>query len=178
MEKRAIITFEDLKEIRPISDGIPLERINPYIYEAQFHDLRPILGEAFYYDFMTNFDNVGAQYDVYRELINGKQYSYGGATIHYPGLRFLIAYFALARFYSGQPINVTKFGLHQKNSDQNVSTPIDPKTIAAEIAELKSMGVTHQAITRDFLARNISSYPLFSQANTTDSINSGGVNFF
>lgn len=179
MDNKSIVTIEDLKSIRPISDGVPVERINPYITEAHFHDLRPALGDAFYHDFMGKFDDAAAdEFEVYNELIAGKEYEDGGHTLFYPGLKFLVAYFTLARFYSGQPVNVTKFNLVQKTSDQ--STPLDPRIIAAEVAELRSMGVAHQALAKKFLsaAVNVATYPLYTTADTTKIIQTGGIKFF
>jgi hypothetical protein len=179
MEKKSIITIEDLKEVRPFSEGISPDRINPSIAEAHYHDLRPILGEPMYYDLMSNFDNDNAQYEVYRTLINGEAYdSGGGVTVHYPGLRLMVVYFALARFYTSQPISVTKFGLQQKLPGDNVSQALDQKIIAGEISALKSMGIAHQNSTRQYLDFKSSLYPLYSKGDQSKVMHSTGIKFF
>jgi hypothetical protein len=178
MEKKAVITLEDLREIRPLSEQITTQRVNPYIYEAQLLDVSPVLGELFFFDFVTNFDVPAAgSYAVYQELLNGKQYAYSGQQYYYPGLRYAFSYFALARLYSSHAISVDRFGITRKKSDE--SEPVDPKVLAAEIAELKSLGIAHRGYAKEFLQRNVSSYPLYNYVNESKDINSGsGVKFF
>jgi hypothetical protein len=166
MEK-SLISIEDIKEVRPAAKEIPADRIAPFITEAQFHDLQPIIGEAFYYDLLTNIDNVGAQYDVYRNLLNGvDSYVYSGKTYFFFGLRPCLVYFSLARFYQNQPINVERYGLVKKKNEQ--SEPLTQKEIDAVIGEVRAMAYTHRAKAICYIQRNIASYPLFSTATDKD----------
>ena len=76
-----IITIQDIKEVRPLAQLDP-QRVDPYINEAQENDLRPILGDALFYDFITNIDTT-----KYRELLNGKTYTKNNYSIFFPGVK-------------------------------------------------------------------------------------------
>lgn len=176
MSLKQLITIDNIMEFRPIAEAIPQGRILPYIAEAQLHDLRPLLGDALYLDFMNRYDNnADSKYTVYQELLNGKDYSYGGQTLNYPGLIPFLVYFTLARFYVNNPINVTRFGITQKK-DQD-SDPVDPRVLTNAVAELRSIGLAYQADIVKFLTTNGTSYPLYNYQDGS-ALGQTGVKFF
>lgn len=172
---KLLITIENICEFRPLSKGIPAVRIQPYIQEAQQFDLKRLLGDPLYVDFMTYFDNADVAYDKYRDLLNGKNYVVDGNTIEHPGLRGYLSYMTLARFFNNNQINVTKYGLVEKNGED--STPLDWKAIAAAVAEIRSNGLNLQVDIQKYLRSNPTTYPLY---NYQDGSASGqlGVKFF
>jgi len=87
MLKPVTITLADVKALHPTAelDGAVLE---PHIQKAQDLDLRPVLGDVLYYDFMSKFLVTGdASYAIYQTLLNGGSYTYAGNTIYFDGLK-------------------------------------------------------------------------------------------
>lgn len=157
---KLLITIENIKEFRPLSASLPAARLQPYIQEAQQLDLKRLLGNALYYDFMTNYDNVSATYDKYRDLLNGKAYTYAGNTVEHPGLTGYLSYCTLARFMANNQVNATSFGVVQKDWDG--STPVDAQTIRQVVSELRSNALALEDDIRNFLSANATTYSLWA----------------
>lgn len=159
MNKRVIVTLSDLKQLRPTAelDGM---RWEPFVTEAQEQDLRPILGDGLFYDFMTKFHDTGdAMYTAYQELINGKAYTYNGQTIYFDGVKPMVGYFALARLVQNNPINITRFGVVTKVTSQ--SQNVDPQVLRQVVNELRSNAITYKNQVDQFLLENQSTYTLY-----------------
>jgi hypothetical protein len=161
MTQKQLITIEQIRQFRPASKSIPADRITPYIYEAQQHDLKPLLGDALYYDFMTRYDqSADPKYSAYQDLLNGVAYQYGNITIEHPGLTAFLVYFTLSHFYVNNQVNVTPFGLTTKKTDE--SDPVDAKMMANAIAELRAIALSYQADIVKFLTTKGAVYPLYN----------------
>lgn len=172
---KLIISIENLKEFRPISETIPDERILPYIQEAHQLDLKRLLGDALYVDFLARFDQTGdSKYAAYQDLLKGKTYTSGGVSVEHPGLIGYMCYSALVRFYTNNPINVTKFGIVAKKDEK--SEPVDSRVMASAIDELRSNAAALQVDIQNYLSSNLSLYPLYSYS--TSQPPSMGVRFF
>jgi hypothetical protein len=159
MEKRCLITLNDLKLLRPTAelDGV---RFEPYCLEAQDQDLRPILGDGLFFDLMNEFYDTGDDmYTAYQELINGKSYSYNGQTIYFDGIKPMLGYFTLARLIQNHSTNITRFGVVQKVVSQ--SQPVDAQILRQLINELKSNAQTYVNQTKQFLQQNQTVYTLY-----------------
>lgn len=164
-----IITIQDIKEVRPLAQLDP-QRVDPYITEAQENDLRPILGDALFYDFITNIDTT-----KYRELLNGKTYTKDGYSIFFNGVKPMLCYFALARITQNNSINLTSYGAVQKRVDG--SDPIDQRILGALITELRDVANSYQTRVIDFLNDNPTTYTLFNVSSSKDEAEFG-LNFF
>jgi len=158
-----IISFDDILLYRPAAKEIPQGRIEPFIGEAQMHDLRPILGEALYYDFINKFaSTLDPMYVAYQDLLNGSSWSYNGYTKQNYGLKPIVAYYALARFSANNQINVTRYGVTSKVNPQ--SEPVSEIALRNYVQELKSVAISYQEQTLQFLRENETTYPLYAQA--------------
>lgn len=175
---KLLITIENIKEFRPMSSSIPQERITPYIQEAQQFDLKRLMGDPFYTDFMARFDNpADGKYAAYQALLKGTTYTINGNSVEYPGLIGYLSYMSLARFFNNNQINVTKYGLVSKDMDQ--STQLDWKAIAAAVAEIRANALNLQVDIRQFLMASVNAgvYPLFSFQDGS-ALQQTGVKFF
>lgn len=172
---KLLITIENMKEFRPMSAGIPQDRINPYIQEAQQFDLKRLLGDALYLDFMTKFDSLDPMAPAYQTLLNGTTYAYGPQTLEHPGLIGYLSYMTLARFFNNNQVNATKYGITTKTSEG--SEQLDWKAIAAAVADLRSNALALQVDIRKFLLVNGASYPLFTYQDGS-ALGQTGVKFF
>lgn len=164
-----IITIQDIKEVRPLAQLDP-QRVDPYISESQENDLRPILGDALFYDFITNIDTT-----KYRELLNGKTYTKNNYSIFFPGVKPMLCYFSLARIAQNNPINFTSYGMVQKTM-QN-SEPLDQRILGALVTELRDVANSYQTRVVEFLKDNQTIYPLFNVSSSKDEAEFG-LNFF
>lgn len=174
MTQKQLITIDDIAQYRPLSKDIPADRINPFINEAQRIDIGQMLGRTLYYDFLDKFD-ANPVNQPYVDLLNGKVYQVSGQSVQYEGIKPCHVYFALARFFENNPINVTKYGLVQKLDES--STPLDPAIIKQAITSLKSVAIQYQHDVEQFLADNVSIYPL-ALTSVNKSTNKTGVKFF
>src|SRR5262245_19626246 len=143
--KKLCFTIDNLKEFRPLPAAMPAARILPYMAEAQQIDLKALLGDALYLDFITKFDDAsqGATYTAYQELIKGKTYIYGGRTVEHPGLIGFLSYSALARFFANNQVNATSFGVVQKEWEG--SSSVDANNILHTVTELRSNALAFKA---------------------------------
>lgn len=169
-----VITVNDIRALRPVAKELDQERVEPFIREAQMHDLRPILGDALYYDFVNKFQSTGdPMYANYQNLLNGSVWTVNGKTKQHYGLKPIVVYYALARFVANNQINITRFGVTSKVNPQ--SEPVTDLALRNMITELKSVAVSYQSQTIDFLRDNASIYTLFSQDIL---VNNMGLKFF
>lgn len=128
--------------------------------EAQKMDLSPILGRPLYRDFITQvFDQNATMYDQYQDLLNGTDYVYNNNTIQYEGIKPMLCYFAYARFLPKQPLNVVRFGVTTKQTDE--STPVDPKILNQNVIDARGSAIHYQEDVTCFLQSNKDIYTLY-----------------
>ncbi len=164
-----LITIQDIQEVRPLAQLDP-KRVDPYISEAQENDLRPILGDALFYDFVTNYENT-----KYRTLLNGSTYTKNGYSVFFPGVKPMLCYFSLARITQNNVINLTSYGAVQKRVEG--SEPIDQRILGSLVTELRDVANSYQTRVIDFLENDPTTYPLFNVSSNKDE-KEFGLNFF
>jgi hypothetical protein len=172
-----IISKSDILIYRPTAD-LDDDRIKPYILEAQRLDLRPVLNDALYYDFVNEFDDSGDDmYANYLLLLNGTTYVYQGNTIQFDGVKPMLAYYALARFVTANQTNITRFGLTVKTTQQ--STPADGMAIKTLVNELRSAAIGYQTQVIQYLTEKSSTFTLYPLGgDSTQSARKTSFNFF
>lgn len=169
-----LITPAQIKAYRPTAD-LDDARVTPFILEAQQNDLRPVLNDVLYYDLMKKFtESADVMYTNYQNLINGVDYDYNGSTIHFSGIKPMLAYYTLARFIVNNPVNITRFGVVQKVNPQ--SEPLSAGVINSVVNDLRSTAMNYQNELVKFLETKSSVYTLY-QTGGADS-NTGTRNSF
>ncbi len=175
MLDKYLITTEDIKKFRPTAE-LDDERINPYIIEAQNIDLMEVLGEAFFYDLMLNFDDsVATNYAQYQKLLNGETYVVGTDTKYFEGIKPIVCYFTLAKFVVANPINITRFGF-KVEAEARVGG-YDTTLVKRFVDDLKSAGITYQNKATKYLQAKATTYPLYKRREFSDRARTG-FNFF
>lgn len=160
MTDALLITQDDIKVYAPTAE-LDDARIAPYIQEAMELDLKPVLNDAFYYDFVSKvFVSGDTMYSAYQDLLYGKDYTYQTLTINYPGIKPMLSYYALARFVRDNPVHVTRFGVVTKVVAQ--SEQVDPKVLFGYVNEKKSAALNYQNQVIKFLCNNATTYPLYN----------------
>jgi hypothetical protein len=176
---KALITVDTIKQYRPLSKEISIDRIAPYILEAQLNDIQPMLGDTLFTDLVKKFATTGdPMYASYQELLFGKEYTPTGSAgpILFDGIAPAIAYFALARFFEGNPVNVTRFGVVQK-LNENFSEPVSPQVLASAISSVRANGTMYLNKAVDFLNSNTDTYTYWKYSQQ-ESLNRTGIKFF
>jgi hypothetical protein len=159
LDKRVLITLADIKQIRPTAE-LDGARWEPFALEAQDQDLRPILGDGLYYDFMREvFDSGDDMYADYQSLLNGVAYTYNGQTIYFDGVKPMLVYFTLARFVQNNPVHITRFGVVSKVVPQ--SQNVDGQVLRQVVNELRSCAMTYKNQVDTYLLENQETFDLY-----------------
>ena len=165
MSKRILITLNDIKTYRPTAEleGV---RWEPSATEAQDLDLRPVLGDGLYYDFMEEWHDSGDDmYAHYQNLLNGTTYTLNGQTVYFDGIKPMLVYYTLARFIQNNPIHITRFGVVTKIVAQ--STPADPQILRQLVNEMRSNAMTYKNQVDTYLLQNSSTFTLYKGSDTS-----------
>ena len=134
-------------------------RIETRIEEAQIKDIKTVLGDALYWDFVNNIT-----LPKYALLLNGGTYlNCENNTVSFEGIKKALAYYAYARIIESN-IAVTRYGAVQKKVD--LSEPIPTTTIARASAQNISMAVVYMNEVASFLDKMKEDYPLWKQCNS------------
>ena len=169
MSKRILLTLNDIKRYRPTAE-LDGQRWEPFAEEAQDQELRPVLGDGLYYDFMEEWHDSGDDmFTHYTNLLNGISYTLNGQTVYFDGVKPFLVYHTLARFIQNNSTHVTRFGVVTKIVSQ--SQPADPQVIRQIVNELKSNATTYKNQIDTYLQQNQSTFTLYIGSNT--SLNTG-----
>jgi hypothetical protein len=135
---RTIITAEDIKKYRDISDYAPAAKLMPFIHDAQLSDLRQILGKPLWKKVVENV-----------------------SPLNYPELDQhiipVLAFYAYSRYVQQGQVNVTAFGAAQYNTDFSSAT--SEKTIARVTANAEQLALIYVEDLTEFLDKNAADYP-------------------
>jgi hypothetical protein len=148
-----LITINDIRARKSISLNVnEVAQLTPQILEAQDFDLRPFMGDEFYFDLVNNLEN-------YEQLWNGCTYTFGGRQYTHEGLKTFLIYASYARYVTNASTIATATGLVSKNNIH--SEPVTDKTIARITEQSRSGSQVYLNRVTDFLNRNRADYPLW-----------------
>lgn len=122
-----LIDIEDIRGLKSISINTDAEeKLMPFILEAQQFDLKKIMGDAFFLDFMKDFEGSPSLVK-YSLLFNGGEFTCGNNTYRHEGIKTVLCYLSYARYVLNSNINSTAFGTVKKKTEE--SEHVDDKTI-------------------------------------------------
>lgn len=154
MAETALITKADILEFYPIGKNINSERVDPHIIRAQQSELKSFLGDALYYDVVTNPATVPNA-----KLLNGGEYTNDTHTIFFSGVKALLASWAYARIEKKNSVFVTRGGNVKKETEESIQ--MTNNEIDAEKSSAESEAIRLQKEVWVFLDTNRTTYPLF-----------------
>ena len=161
-----LINAADIRAVRDLSLQIKDQKINPIISDAQISDLRPLLGDALYYDVLKKFDAGGTH--IYNDLIDGAEYVVNDITYVQYGLKRLVCELAYVRYMFDSSDISTPFGVMEKNFTDGQKTSRDR---AKELSNMRKqttndywLGIEH------YLRNNTDTFTLF-KCNNENRIN-------
>lgn len=156
-----LINEDDFTRFKLLSPNIGQEVLNQAILDSQWLDLRPWMNDAFFFDFISKIDDVGAPGPDYRNLLNGSTYTRDGNSVEHKGLLPAIVYFAYGRLLAEVGLSVSKAGVHRKDTVE--SSPIDGVEMRKHEQEAKAKAMSYLNSAQVFLDTEIAKYPLFRE---------------
>lgn len=154
MAETALITKSDILSFYPIGKNINSERVDPHILRAQQSELKSFLGDALYFDFVTNVTDA-----KYVDLLNGVNYENDGHTVFFGGVKPLLASWSYARIEKKNSVFVTRGGNVKKETEESIQ--MTNNEIDAEKSSSESEAIRLQKEVWVFLDTNRTTYPLF-----------------
>lgn len=166
MTEKYLITQDDITIFRPTAE-LDEARIRPHIREAQDLDLKPVLNNALYYDFISKFDvESDVSYSKYQDLLKGKVWTYNGNPEEFKGIVPMLCYYSLARYVELNPFHVTRTGVVKKVVNQSEAATQEEIRIICN--GLRSAAMSYQNDVIRFLEQNPTDYPLYSSGGASD----------
>jgi len=155
------LTIADIQQFKPLSSYAT--NIANYIKEAENFDLKPLMGEAFFYHFKTAVTTENTL------LFNGGTYTDSqGNTVQFSGIKAVLSYFAYARSVAQNSIQDTPFG--QKQLQAEWAIPPSQKAIDYKINQIKSGAISYWHEVENFLNVKHMDYPLWKNKCETKKI--------
>ncbi len=156
-----LVNEDDFTRFKLLSPDIGQEILNQAILDSQWLDLRPWMNEAFFFDFISKIDDVGAPGPDYQNLLKGSTYTLNGNTVRHKGLLPAIVYFAYGRLLAEVGLSVSKSGVNRKDTLE--SSPIDGVEMRKHEQEAKAKAMSYLNSAQTFLDTEILKYPLFRE---------------
>ena len=151
-----LITLADVQSLFPISSNVNEEKaLNPFILQAQEFDLKPFLGDPF---FLAVY-NDAPDFDIYSDLWNGCNYTWGGYEYQHAGLKSYLIASSYARYLVKANSTSTPYGMVTKETPY--SSPTDGKVLALNIQQTKSVAIGYMAQVEAYITRNTELFPLW-----------------
>ena len=147
-----LITATDIRTVRDLSNQIKDSKINPLISDAEISDLRPLLGDAFFYDIKKTPAN-------YTDLLNGSEYVIDGVTYFQYGIKRLLCELAHVRYMFDSGDVSTPFGVINKDFENGIKISREREKELSNIRK-KTAHDFWLGIER-YLQNNLTLYPLY-----------------
>ena len=156
MAETSLITISDIRAFRPVDIKFDSTKFAAFCQEVQRKNLKNLLGDGLYKAFMDSDRAAG----IYKELLDGKDYSYNGQTITYYGIKPYLCYCWLAIATREGDLFLGTIGAIQftNNQQQNFESAKEKERIALGYIET-AQGYANDIIK--FLNANSSSYDLW-----------------
>lgn len=155
----ALITINQIRAVKSISlNTNEVAQLTPQILEAQDFDLRPILGDEFYFALIEDFE-ASPSLEVYADLFNGCTYTFDGKQYTHEGIKAFLIYSTYARYTANSSVIATATGFVHKNNQY--SEQVSEKTISRLVEQARSGAQVHLDRITLYLDRNNELYPLW-----------------
>jgi hypothetical protein len=166
MAEISLITITDVQGYRRVDPKFDVTRFNTFVMEAQRTNLRGLFGDALYYAFMSDTRISG----IYKELLDGKTYTYNNETIMFYGLKPALCYWWLAIAAREGDLFLSGYGAIQytNNPQQNFESSKEKERIAVGYIQT-AQGYADDIVK--FLDENASIYSLWKNNEEVNSIN-------
>lgn len=146
MAQTYLISKTTFSEYEDVAVNIEAFRLQVFIKKAQDLDLKPFMGNIFFYDFIKWFNPDGAFIDdtpqYYIDLFNGVDYQdRNGNELYFDGLKPALVYWTFARFIEADSFRYTATGPVIKQHDE--ADTLKPADIAKLVQQQRSTANAH-----------------------------------
>jgi len=153
-----LINKADFIKYNAVAKGVESYRLDTFIQEAQFIDLKCAMGDSMYYDVLANISNA-----EYANLINGSTFTAAdGIEKEHYGLKAVLVYFAWSRYTLKGSVIDTSFSMVQKTNDW--SQPVSSATKRDIRDESRQIAFSHWEMVKEYL--NVSNFPAWRKAGS------------
>jgi len=164
MDNFLIIGKSDFEGHIDVSSNLNADKkLNMHIRHAQDFDLCKLMGESFYYDFMSTFTVNNVQKvdapQAYKDLYNGNAFKVGDNDWINPGLKPVLVYFAGARLMQNLDLTISPNLLSRKVNEFSEPISNASKNFAINAAENQATAYWRKVVT--YMNTVKASYPLF-----------------
>ena len=142
---------EDFVDFRDISANVKEARLDVYIREAQYLEIRLFLGAELYN--LMQEDWNGTEFD--EPLFNNLWFGVDG----FHGYMNAGIYFSYSRFLLQQQVNVSRFGVESVQNE--ISEDISNAQIRSKTNDARKVALKYQEETLVYLEENKTDYPEF-----------------
>lgn len=152
---KLLINHSDFDLYKDISENLDRERLNTYILDSQFIDIRGFLGPRLYKVLQDGYDAVGDKFeDVHLQALwFGTAYN----DVEYYGLKPALIQYAYARLLEGIQLNITRAGVRKFSAEE--SEEVEQSQIYDKSNAAKSMALAYLADSKTFLDTQYRLYP-------------------
>lgn len=117
-----LITKTDIAVHRQISDSVYDNVINQHIEDAQFMELKNLIGSSFYNKIVNDVAS-------FSNLLDGSEYDFEGTSYSHEGIKRVLIYYSYARYIRFGSSTDTPFGFVQKETPDSSSVSTEEKNI-------------------------------------------------
>jgi hypothetical protein len=161
MDISLLISKQNLVDDKLIPSTADEGKVDLAIKDAQEFDLRPVLGDALYYDLVKNTTSANNQ-----KLLQGEEYvNSAGETILFPGLKASLKYYAMARYIVTLKRHMTSHGIVEKTTPYSINS--GNKDISLDADSKRSGAAAYWEDAVKYLNTKKANYPLWKCTNKT-----------
>ncbi len=147
-------TYENQQTIKPIAANFPRQQFEQIMNEVQVEDLQKLLGFEFYQDIIQNpTDTWNAA------LLDGGDYEYNSVTYFYEGLKFVLAYFAYARYIRVSSKKDTATGFVNKQFEDSRRIPVGDESNLHK--DFQKIAFKYWEECQKFISANSAEFPYY-----------------
>lgn len=148
-----------IAKYREVSRSVRDDKINPHIDDAEFLDLRPLLGRKLLKALEDNKTDGGA----YQLLLEGGEYTYDGEDYKQPGVEKVLSLFAYPRYILHGGFTDTAFGFVEKSNQD--STPVSTASKRDIYEKDRNAAMEYWYEVETFLNRMKADYPEWGESS-------------
>ena len=150
-----LIDKTEIIKYRQISKSVRDDKINPHIEDAEFLDLKTLLGELLYNDIVANPTEVNNI-----KLLDPLTYTYEDYNYQHLGLKRVLCIFSYSRYVLFGSYTDTGFGFVEKSTQDSVAVGDTHKRNVYKKEQDTAYKYWNEI--RKYLDRNIEIYPLWN----------------
>lgn len=140
-----LINRAEIAKYKQISKSVFDDVLNMHIREAQFSDIRPLLGEQL-------FNAILKTPADFTEILDGGEYTHNGITYYNYGLKATLCYYAYGRYLMFGNVTDTPFSTVEKLNGAE-SKPMEYSTKKSIWNENKDIAYNYFVSLHEYLVR-------------------------